>query len=1478
MPLPDTPPLFDRDGTSQATRRLASLAADSVGLDERGLQDWLAFADAFARELVYFDTSNQPAGDWSGLLHPGGVAADLAEIERFVANPAAFSDDSAYRRPHFVLLLVLLSLLELSRQRMNRLTAEHIEYYYGQVLALQKKPATPDVVSVIAKLANGAGQTLLPKGTLLAAGKDSLGGALAYRTDDDLIVSRAQVKDLYTVFVNKRVTGIREARENTEKSGADPRLAMFQLVYGDPANDGQMAVYDPTGKAPDAALIDKLGAMVDFVGNGLFLDQAKFSQIMALKNRRQKSATADWKLINGFLQKMGRIELNNAAFTITPADSPAFWNNYKLAFNNNLPDFHSLPGNVISLEDLYGGYLVSNRQQPDIVAFIRNELHLEPAEFETMMAKKQEVDSDWRIVNGLLEAAGQRKRNDANYVLLQDGSNDPYKRASSLFDQNLAGALGTLDFSPFTALFKGNASDLDRFAAALDRVRAYFFCTLDDFAWIARLPASTPSAADWDLSYDILAAAYAQKVYADRRRQLQDIHTGLADKPALEAMLRLASAERTLPLGDLLNLVASWWPAADTGMAVYKGIYSALTAPNPPAYTDWQNAAVNLELAWRAREGKAPVAQQEEWLLLHANDDATSVESTRPGDTPRWRTFGQRRDALPKSQPPAAQIGWSIASPALCLSEGLRKVTLTLVFPADSFASQIAGLIPTAQPGETIAAADWPLLVQASSAKGWMAPDKLTMSAQNFQLPSGKQAKSLQFGLEFGVAAPALAALPGSPSAWPMLRLLLQPQWQTDSENFSTPYPLLRPLVLDRVLVRATVAGLKNLALANDDGSLAAGKPFEPFGSSPASGSALRFTHAELAVKRLKELNLNLEWMKVPAPNLATHYANYGLPASGNPNNSYFTARFSLLDHGTDIPLNATAKLFEDADATKAHAISLGNVGTTIQTNKPGYAYQSDHAPINAAAPASWLRYWRLELNDPDFQHGNHARVAAAKSVELATAITACLKPGSNVAAPNAGDYKVNPPYTPKLKTFSVDYGCELTLVMDTADPLGYGKGDERIFHHHAFGMAEIQPDASSGMYRFMPAYDNEGELYLGLEHATVPGELAILFQMAEGSANPDLPARQPDWSYLSGDRWLSLADGSIVADSTRGLAQSGIIRFRLPAARPSTLLPGARYWLRAAVAKDCDAICDCIAIRSQAVSATWLESANTAGHLNAPLAAGSIAKTAVPVAGIASVSQPYTSTGGKPAERDEAYQLRVSERLRHKQRALTAWDYERLVLERFPAIYKAKCIPAQSADPAHLGKVDVIVIPDIRGQLPFNPFEPKATVGQIGAISDFMATHVSPLAEVSIRNAYYVPVRVRFAVRFLPEYDPAFYKPRLNEALNRFLSPWAYDEGNEISIGGSIHANAIINFLERQPGVDYIAELKLFKSEDRRSFKLVEEAQDGNGYRVRSERADGVLVADPQHEIDLITDTRFTEQNFSGIGYMKIELDFVVG
>ena len=728
---------------------------------------------------------------------------------------------------------------------------------------------------------------------------------------------------------------------------------------------------------------------------------------------------------------------------------------------------------------------------------------------------------------------------------------------------------------------------------------------------------------------------------------------------------------------------------------------------------------------------------------------------------------------------------------------------------------------------------------------------------------------ALHFAADVDPIAPLADPTGGIPSPWPLLRLMLRQIWEPKRREFVTQYAPFKDLKLVATHCGVDVSGLSTLTIRNDETELDSKKPFEPFGAFPAAGSRFFVGHPELIHKRLDKLTFHLQWMGLPGEkgvprSLSEHYEGYGLGLD----KKSFTANISLVDRRVERLLEQKPLFASLQKPDQTHAVEIPNMQRAVDAKAQGYLYdRSLEAPLGEDL-LNWHRYIQWQLNSPDFQHFTYPAIAAQKSIAMAADI-ASKKP-----AVKAKDYTVNPPYTPKLQTLRLDYGSSVEVVMSE---YRHGPETDQISHLQPFGYNEVQEDPATQEYAFLPQYENEGELYIGIRDLHPPQNLSVLFQMAEGSADANLDQVPLQWSYLSEDRWISLDQGSILSDTTRGFINSGIVEFDLPANRPSTLLGSDLYWIRASISRNADSVCDAVAIHSQAVSATFTDHDNAPDHYAQPLPPGSITGLSDRLAEITAVHQPYTSFGGKMEEQSAIFYTRVSERLRHKQRALTIWDYEHLVLDHFPQIYKAKCLPTNLEEhPDDPGRVEIVVIPDIRNQLPFDPFEPRAPADLIADIESFLADKTPAAARVSVRNAHYVPVRVRVGVRFKPGGNEGFYKQLLLDELNHFLSPWAYEEGADIVIGGRIYANSIINFIDRRDYVDYVAEIRLFSSEDGRTFRLARPSQE-EGYFVTTDRPDGVLVAARDHEIDVISEVGYEEESFIGIDYMKVELDLVV-
>ena len=1446
-------PRLEGGGTSQAARRLAALDPDFVRVDERTPRDLAEFARQYARELHYFDLANQRAGSWDRFLDP---ALDLDELTALLnGDPEQAIPAGAGPRPHVALFLTFLKLLQHAQGDVNALTRRHLDFYYRTVLGLQKGEPSADRVNVLFEPAAGVGQVVVPKGALLDGGPDSTDTRQVYRTDRDIVVGRERVGQLAAVYVDKRVTGIREARERHTGTNEEAYLRMFETALGDPAPGDRLRNY-PTGVAVDFVLLKKLGDAVRFCRTTTGLALELFELRALIRFLRRRVAGAEWVRVNRALQRVGRTR--DPAFVLTPADRD---------FDANLaralgaaPNFDGITL-VETIDDVY-----EQRHRGRVRTFITTDLRFSSvAAFEQMMRLKFTVDNEWTEVNRLLEIAGGRRRQASDYTLAT--------RSPSAFEENLAEALPGLTFP-------NGAADIDAYYVDIVRLETFFFMSAEDFGFVMSLFGRTPPPieVEWLRAYAGLAAAHGQQVYATRRMQLDAVRRGARARPPIDRL----DAVFHFPLGETVENGESApltrlepFVSNDDDKDFLVGV-QATVEERPRASVPWDKVIRIVERAQRQREGlPVPVPFTEEWLNVYPTRDVTTARSSMTDDSeelPRWRTFGQQPPPVTSDNIPAPSIGWAITSPLLVLAEGERTVEIQLGLAPGSFdAEQLRALFP-ASPSDapTVPQPDDTFQIEVSTEEGWVEPDAALVVVETRGNTTTLRV-TLRFGVEVAPLVAPVADSSGMDSVDPTIRVMLRQIWDEDEHAYRIRYPQLHRIVIAEVVLAVSVRGITTPRVQSDEGPLDPKKPFAPFGARPAVGSRFHVAHPELVGKPIRQVAFHVEWMGTP-PALETagkngHYANYKGQGA-------FLIRISALDNRLEVPLGDSIRLFDARDAARSRTLSVATDAIAARTGDRGA--RGDPAVLDESDLRTWRRFFTWELTPRDFHHGQYPRLAATKATALAAAIAAA---GRTEAAVATAEYQVNPPYTPTVKRLLLDYTASVSLDLTSSNE---HRGDERLLHVHPFGNERVRwrqgPHAG---WPFLPRYEEQGELYIGLEHIDPkPGRtrrVSILFQMAEGSADPNLAAVQVRWSRLDAGQWVSLDDGQVLSDTTRGFINSGIVEVELGPVGSSTRLDSGLYWLRASIARNASSVCDTVEIQTQAVSATFVDAGNAADHYDQPLPAESIAGLVEPVPDVGTVRQPYTSYGGQTEERDGVFYNRVSERLRHKDRAVTPWDYERLVLDRFPEIYKVKCIPGAPADAREdLGRVDVVVIPDVRNRRPFDPFEPKAPADLIADIETYLAARMPTHAVVRVKNPRYVQVRLRVGVRFREMGNEGYYIRRLNDELNRFLSPWAYGGGDDIIVGGRIYANSIIDFLDRRPYVDYVSHLMLFTSDDGRTFRRVHPSET-EGFFVDTTRPDGVLVAARQHEIDLVSETGYEEDDFLGIGHMRVELDFAV-
>ncbi len=419
-----------------------------------------------------------------------------------------------------------------------------------------------------------------------------------------------------------------------------------------------------------------------------------------------------------------------------------------------------------------------------------------------------------------------------------------------------------------------------------------------------------------------------------------------------------------------------------------------------------------------------------------------------------------------------------------------------------------------------------------------------------------------------------------------------------------------------------------------------------------------------------------------------------------------------------------------------------------------------------------------------------------------------------------------NEPWTPVIKEMSIDYKATAAIT------------DIDLIHLYPY-TGTYKTEELETQPSLFPTFCDEGNLHLGLKDLQPGSNLNILFQLAEATADSESQKEDIQWYYLENNTWKLLRTGfEVLEDATEGLTTSGIIRFALPGNMTSenTVLPKGLHWIKAAIPINSRSVAETIGIFTQAVRATFTNyEANDKQRLDETLPAASLTKLKVADTAVKKITQPYETFGGRVPEETGQYYVRVSELLRHKGRAIQKFDYERLVLDAFPQVFKAKCINHSFALDAHKyrndhpvapGYVLLAVIPDMNKLRAMQQFEPRVPVSMLESIQQYIAKKTSPFVRLRVMNPRYEKVQFCLRVKLYIGKDEHFYKEKLQEDLREFLAPWAVGVYDKLTFGQCINRSDIIRFLESRDYLDYIIELKMRHEDDETNAAPIDQAE----------------------------------------------------
>lgn len=766
-------------------------------------------------------------------------------------------------------------------------------------------------------------------------------------------------------------------------------------------------------------------------------------------------------------------------------------------------------------------------------------------------------------------------------------------------------------------------------------------------------------------------------------------------------------------------------------------------------------------------------AEKKELKIARASNTLDGLTEKLPEESNYWWPFGYNSNEANSINSnfkslENAKLGFSIASSLFDLKEGTRTIKISILFK--SISEKLNAL--------SVNDIENNFKLFFSGEKEWLSGGVLKCV---------KNGEVLDLTFTLGKDFPAIVnynkkvLLENFDTSLPIIRFVLE------GKNFYDVYEAFSENEIKNVLISVDVKGVKSVLIENDSNSLNAKKPYYPFTAQPVKGSNFYVKYPEMFSKKWDNAAITINWRNTPT-SFKELYNGYTITPNQNVSKDDFkkSKDTSIVKDDKFFTVNASV-LEKEEWQLKAVDIDL--------FQKNGTNYQAKFLIKNANTESGSSDAIRFTLNQSALQD------VYPKLYTLALTDTS--------------DEKIvpNEPYIPLAEDIELNYTATDSAyynLYNTRDG-SYSKNNEiQLFHEDVFG--QYEKDIKSSI---VPEHQVGGELYIGL-NASADETITLLIKTLEGSENPLATTfsenENIEWDILSGNSWTDLSK-YIIINETKKFLESGILKFKIPKDNNTihTRFSDGLVWLRAKSNKSYDSVCKIQGIYTQAVLATFQNQENELSHLNHGLEATTISKLISRVPQIKSVSQPYNSFDGKYQESDTEFYRRVSERLRHKNRAITQWDYEQLILQEFPDVFKVKCLNHTSEKSFMApGHVTLVVVPNTKNKNAFDIYQPRVSRSRLNKIQNFINELNSMHVKAQVINPNYQEAKIEVKARFFERFDETFYKKQLDEDIKKYISPWAFATSKDVDFNVKLNVNQLVNYLEQLEYVDYIDDLKI--------------------------------------------------------------------
>ena len=745
------------------------------------------------------------------------------------------------------------------------------------------------------------------------------------------------------------------------------------------------------------------------------------------------------------------------------------------------------------------------------------------------------------------------------------------------------------------------------------------------------------------------------------------------------------------------------------------------------------------------------------------------------------------------------EIGFAISSPTLKLKGGHRKVEIAFVFLSESYQYFLAMLLSVAKSKKQLPEEIFhqlfsgSLFIEYTTLSDWC-------SIETFEVipPQDWNENGFKLSFTLGPSMPEFTSYveeihkDSMGINQPTLKIKLR------NQNVFHPYSFLQFLELEQMKISVDVKQLKNLSLFSNFGPIDTSIPFDLFGSTPKAGSYLLIGNDEVFSKDLEELNIGWTFFGLPGgEDMESYFRGYPYAIK----NDSFKVKFQALSDFRYLPVDSDktklVNLFEVRDGGIEKERLIKEIDLLDLNILPDYRLSFEDTTDSPQHQKTG--YIKMELVLPTIGFGFDVYSDVYnKSLTMSTNRQIDKpKSGFNFEAPKE-------PFSPMATDIFLDYKSSSEInFLGTKSYVNQTEKKENFIQIHPFGKKFLLKDGFVFNNRLLPYFELQGAIFLGIEAEKFPSEFSIFFQIGKNEAWSHGDAPILDWFYLSSDEWKQFKVEDLLFDATFGLTRSGIISFKSPPdiTKNNLVMPKGLFWICCRTKSNAEMASVVSGIFVNAFSARALLKE---GKVHNPiLPAFSVQSFERNLTGILKLIQPIPSSGGRPREDKVSFYHRISESLKHKHRAVTKWDIEKILLNEFGWLGYVKVF-GNFGNEIFLepGVIRIVGIPKIEDKASF--YQPKLNPGQIKEIEFFLKKIVNPFMQFKVINPQYEYLMIKGKLKFNSEDTGLLFK-KMYQTLLKEICPWFYGDLSEVFSNREAKKSEIFNLILNRPYVQFL-------------------------------------------------------------------------